>query len=155
LLISTIGLADLGNDVIGTNRPALSDVMRLLVPTTDLTNTYSPALNCGLKGMVPLATQPPTVNPGLEVLGAISLGTERYRWPQNLPKIAAKGGPQCAGELPVPFNTFPPFDVTDVGSNPWRYGNPSNMGNSDLLKQLLYGPIDGPPRNTAQVGQPG
>ena len=27
--------------------------------------------------------------------------------------------------------------------------------NSDGLKQLLYGPIDGPPRNTAQIGQPG
>jgi phospholipid/cholesterol/gamma-HCH transport system substrate-binding protein len=155
VLISTIGLADLGNDVLGTNRAALTDVMRLLVPTTDLTNEYAPALNCGLKGMLPLAEQPPTVNPGLEVLGAISLGTERYRYPQNLPKVAAKGGPQCAGEIPVPFNTFPPFDVADVGSNPWRYGNPSNMGNSDLLKQLLYGPIDGPPRNTAQVGQPG
>lgn len=155
LLISTIGLADLGTDVIGTNRRALTDVLRLLVPTTDLTNVYGPALTCGLKGMLPLATQPPTVNPGLEVLGAISLGTERYRYPQNLPKVAAKGGPQCAGELPVEFNTFPPFDVADVGSNPWKYGNPSNMGNSDLLKQLLYGPIDGPPRNTAQVGQPG
>ena len=155
LLISTIGLADLGTDVIGTNRQALTNVLRLLVPTTDLTNEYAPALNCGLKGMVPLATQPPTVNPGLEVLGAISLGTERYRYPQNLPKVAAKGGPQCAGELPLAFNTFPPFDVADVGSNPWKYGNPSNMGNSDLLKQLLYGPIDGPPRNTAQVGQPG
>lgn len=155
LLISTIGLADVGNDVVGTNRKALTDVMHLLVPTTDLTNEYSPALNCGLKGMVPLANQPPTVNPGLEVLGAISLGTERYRYPQNLPKVAAKGGPQCAGELPLPFNTFPPFDVADVGANPWRYGNPSNMGNSDLLKQLLYGPIDGPPRNTAQIGQPG
>ena len=155
LLISTIGLADLGTDVVGTNRQALTDLMRLLVPTTDLTNEYSPALNCGLKGMVPLANQPPGVNPGLEVLGAISLGTERYRYPQNLPKVAAKGGPQCAGELPVPFNTFPPFDVADVGSNPWKYGNPSNLGNSDLLKQLLYGPIDGPPRNTAQIGQPG
>ncbi len=155
LLISTIGLADLGTEVIGTNRQGLTDLLRALVPTTDLTNEYAPALNCGLKGMMPLATQPPTVNPGLEVLGAISLGTERYRYPQNLPKVAAKGGPQCAGELPLPFNTFPPFDVADVGSNPWKYGNPSNMGNSDLLKQLLYGPIDGPPRNTAQVGQPG
>lgn len=155
LLISTIGLADLGTDVVGTNRQALTNLMRLLAPTTDLTNEYAPALNCGLKGMLPLAEQPPTVNPGLEVLGAISLGTERYRYPQNLPKVAAKGGPQCTGELPVPYNTFPPFDVTDVGSNPWKYGNPSNLGNSDLLKQLLYGPIDGPPRNTAQIGQPG
>jgi hypothetical protein len=129
--------------------------MHLLVPTTDLTNEYHAALTCSLKGMFPLAKQPPTPVPGLEVLGAIALGAERYRYPKNLPKVAAKGGPQCEHELPVPFNTFPPFDVADIGANPWQYNNPGILLNSDLLKQILYGPLDGPPRNTAQIGQPG
>jgi virulence factor Mce-like protein len=154
-LISSIGLADVGNDVVGANRQALTDVMHLLVPTTDLTNEYHAALTCSLKGMFPLAKQPPTPVPGLEVLGAIALGAERYRYPKNLPKVAAKGGPQCEHELPVPFNTFPPFDVADIGANPWQYNNPGILLNSDLLKQILYGPLDGPPRNTAQIGQPG
>ena len=154
-LISTIGLADVGNDVVGTNRQALTDVTHLLVPTTDLTNEYHEALTCSLRGMVPLAKQPPTQVPGLEVLGGITLGAERYRYPQNLPKVAARGGSQCGHELPVAFNTFPPFDVADVGANPWQYNNPGILLNSDLLKQILYGPIDGPPRNTAQIGQPG
>jgi phospholipid/cholesterol/gamma-HCH transport system substrate-binding protein len=154
-LISTIGLADLGNDVVGANRQALTDVMHLLVPTTDLTNEYHPALTCALRGMFPLAQQPPTPVPGLEVLGGIALGAERYRYPKNLPKVAARGGPQCDHELPVAFNTFPPFDVADIGANPWQYNNPGILLNSDLLKQILYGPIDGPPRNTAQIGQPG
>jgi hypothetical protein len=125
------------------------------VPTTDLANEYHAALTCSLKGMFPLAKQPPTPVPGLEVLGAIALGAERYRYPKNLPKVAAKGGPQCEHELPVPFNTFPPFDVADIGANPWQYNNPGILLNSDLLKQILYGPLDGPPRNTAQIGQPG
>lgn len=155
LLISTIGLADIGNDVLGSNRQALTNVLHLLTPTTSLANAYHPALTCGLKGMLPMANQPPTVNPGLEVLGAISLGSERYRFPQNLPRVAAKGGPQCERELPVPFGTFPPFDVADVGANPWQYGNPGIVVNSDALKQWLFGPIDGPPRNTTQIGQPG
>jgi phospholipid/cholesterol/gamma-HCH transport system substrate-binding protein len=154
-LISTIGLADMGNDVVGTNRQALTDVMHLLVPTTDLTNEYHEALTCSLKGMFPLAKQPPTQVPGLEVLGGIALGAERYRYPSNLPKVEAKGGPQCEHELPVAYNTFPPFDVTNVGANPWQYNNPGILLNSDLLKQIMYGPIDGPPRNTAQIGQPG
>ncbi len=154
-LISTIGLADMGNDVVGTNRQALTDVMHLLVPTTDLTNEYHEALTCSLKGMFPLAKQPPTQVPGLEVLGGIALGAERYRYPGNLPKVAAKGGPQCEHELPVAYNTFPPFDVTNIGANPWQYNNPGILLNSDLLKQIMYGPIDGPPRNTAQIGQPG
>lgn len=154
-LISTIGLAEVGQDVVGANRQALTDVMHLLVPTTDLTNQYHPALTCALRGMLPMAKQPPTPVPGLEVLGGIALGAERYRYPKNLPKVAARGGPQCDHELPVPYNTFPPFDVADVGANPWQYNNPGILLNSDGLKQFLYGPIDGPPRNTAQIGQPG
>lgn len=155
LLISSIGLADLGNDVLGANREKLAEVVHLLVPTTDLTNEYHQALTCSLKGMFPLALQPPTPVPGLEVLGGITLGAERYRYPKNLPKVAAKGGPQCEHELPVPYNTFPPFDVADIGANPWQYGQQGILLNSDGLKQFLYGPLDGPPRNTAQIGQPG
>ncbi|MGH3580202.1 MAG: MCE family protein, partial [Mycobacterium sp.] len=55
----------------------------------------------------------------------------------------------------VPFNTVPPFVVTDVGANPWKNTNPGIMLNADGLKQLLLGPLSGPPRNTAQIGQPG
>ena len=155
LLVSTIGLADIGNEVVGGNRQALTRMLHLLVPTTDLTNEYHSALTCGLTGMIPLANQPPDPNPGFTVMAGLSWGVERYRYPSNLPKVAAKGGPQCKDELPVPFDTFPPYLVTDVGANPFAYGNPTNMGNSDLLKQLLYGPLDGPPRNSAQIGQPG
>ncbi|QQK50829.1 MCE family protein [Mycobacterium avium subsp. paratuberculosis] len=155
LLISSIGLADLGNDVLGTNREKLAEVTHLLAPTTDLTNEYHQALTCSLKGMFPLALQPPTPVPGLEVLGGITLGSERYRFPKNLPKVAARGGPQCDHELPLAYNTFPPFDVADIGANPWQYGQQGILLNSDGLKQFLYGPLDGPPRNTAQIGQPG
>lgn len=42
--------------------------------------------------------------------------------------------------------------VVDVGA---KYGNQGILLNSGGLKQLLYGPIDGPPRNTAQIGMPG
>src|SRR5271167_3174703 len=58
-LVSAIGLADIGNDVIGTNRQPLTDVLRLLVPTTDLTNEYAPAINCALGGMADITHQPP------------------------------------------------------------------------------------------------
>lgn len=58
LLLSAIGFAEIGNDVIGGNRQQITEVMRLLVPTTDLTNEYNAALNCALAGMVPLATAP-------------------------------------------------------------------------------------------------
>jgi virulence factor Mce-like protein len=154
-LVSTIGLADLGNDVIGGNRQALTDVLHLLVPTTDLTNQYHQALTCGLAGTLPLAKIPPSDVPGIVAAAGLVAGTERYRYPQDLPKVAAKGGPFCLSLPNVPKGERPPFIVTDVGTNPWKYGNQGILLNSDGLKQMLFGPIDGPPRNVAQIGQPG
>jgi virulence factor Mce-like protein len=154
-LISTVGLADMGEDVVGSNRDQLSSVVHLLAPTTDLTNKYGPALTCGLAGVLPLAKSPPPPLPGSITMIGFILGNERYRYPANLPKVAATGGSQCTDLPHVPPGKRTPYVVTDVNANPWQYGNQGILLNSDGLKQLLFGPIDGPPRNTAQVGQPG
>lgn len=152
VLISIIGLADIGNQVVGDNRQSLTDTLHLLVPTTDLLNEYSPGLACGLSGALLHAKTAPPPLPGAVVSASFGLGIERYRYPSSLPKVAATGGPQCIN-LPLPYGAHAPFVVTDVGANPWKYGNQGILLNSDALKQALYGPLDGPPRNTAQVGQ--
>ena len=155
LLVSAIGLADIGTEVLSENREPLANVVHLLVPTTDLLNKYNPALTCGIGGLVPLATGPGLPLPGAVLLQSFFLGRERYRYPANLPKVAATGGPQCTDMPKVPFETSPPFVVTDIGANPAQYGNQGILLNSDALKQALFGPLDGPPRNSAQIGQPG
>jgi phospholipid/cholesterol/gamma-HCH transport system substrate-binding protein len=155
LLVSTIGLADVGNEVIGNNRQPVTDLLRLLVPTTALTNQYNQSLYCALGGLFQLTKEPPFPVPGELLSVGITLGRERYRYPSDLPKVAATGGPQCVGLPDLPMESRPPFVVADVGSNPWQYGNQGILLNSDGLKQMLFGPIDGPPRNTAQIGQPG
>jgi virulence factor Mce-like protein len=155
LLISAIGLGDIGNDVIGSNRQPLTDLLHLLVPTTELTNRYNEALTCTLSGLHRLALEPPLQEPGVVVSIGFMLGLERYRYPGNLPKVAASGGPQCLGLPVVPPNSRPPFLIADVGANPAQYGNQGILLNSDGLKQALFGPLDGPPRNTAQIGAPG
>jgi virulence factor Mce-like protein len=155
LLISAIGLADIGNDVLSTNRGPLTNVLHLLVPTTDLTNQYGPALTCGFGGLINIAHGPPLSEPSINISASLTWGGERYRYPTNLPKVAATGGPQCMGLPTLRFNSNPPQFITDIGADPVGYGNPQLLINSDLLKQLLYGPIAGPPRNSAQVGQPG
>lgn len=155
LLISAIGLADIGNDVLSTNRQPLTDVMHLLVPTTDLTNEYNPALTCAFGGLAQLSHGAPLSEPSINISASLTWGAERYRYPTNLPKVAATGGPQCVGMPHLPFNTAPPQLIADTGANPVNFGNPQLLINSDLLKQLLYGPIAGPPRNSAQIGQPG
>jgi phospholipid/cholesterol/gamma-HCH transport system substrate-binding protein len=155
LLVSAIGLADIGHDVLSANSDLLTNVMHLLVPTTDLTNEYGPALTCSFAGLNKIHHGAPLSEPSINISASLTWGAERYRYPTNLPKVAATGGPRCVGLPELPFNTNPPQLVADIGANPVGYGNPQLLLNFDILKQLLYGPIAGPPRNSAQVGQPG
>ncbi|AFM18315.1 virulence factor Mce family protein [Mycolicibacterium chubuense NBB4] len=157
-LVSAIGLADVGNDVVGTNRQGLTDVLHLLVPTTSLLNEYRKSLWCGIGGLIPFAKSPPQYS-GIIVSAGLTLGVERYRYPRDLPKVAAKsGGKDYCKELGLPVQPaefVPPLIVGDVGSNPAQYGNSGILLNSEGLKNWLFGPLDGPPRNTAQIGMPG
>lgn len=157
-LVSATGLAELGDEVIGANRQGLTDVAHLLVPTTGTLAEYHDALRCGIGGLVPFAKSPPQYSAILLTSG-LTLGVERYRYPGDLPKVAAKSGGanycEVLGLPELPPNFVPPFVAGDVGSNPARYENQGILLNSDALKQWLFGPLDGPPRNTAQIGQPG
>jgi phospholipid/cholesterol/gamma-HCH transport system substrate-binding protein len=155
LLVSAIGLADVGHDVLSANSDLLTNVMHLLAPTTDLTNEYHEALTCSFAGLNKIHHGAPLSEPSINISASLTWGAERYRYPTNLPKVAATGGPRCVGLPELPFNTNPPQLVADIGANPVGYGNPQVLLNFDGLKQLLYGPIAGPPRNPAQVGQPG
>jgi virulence factor Mce-like protein len=156
-LVSSIGLADIGNEVIGGNLPALTEVLRLLVPTTELLNRYHDSLNCSIAGLAVFAKSPPLPTPGVLVSAGLTLGTERYRYPNDLPKVAAKGRPYCKelGLPDVPPEFRVPAIVADVGANPFQYGNQGILLDSAGLKNWLFGPIPGPPRNTAQIGMPG
>jgi phospholipid/cholesterol/gamma-HCH transport system substrate-binding protein len=155
LLISVIGLAGNANDVVGGNRAGLTDALSVLLPTTALTNQYNEAIYCGVAGILPLAQFPPLKDPGVQVLAGFLWGQERWRYPENLPKVAAKGGPQCTDMPRVAYQQRPPYLVTDTNANPWAYGNRNLVLNSAGLKEILFGPNDGPPRNSAQIGQPG
>jgi phospholipid/cholesterol/gamma-HCH transport system substrate-binding protein len=156
-LVASTGLADVGNQVIGDNRQGITDVAHLLLPTTDLLAQYHEQLGCTLSALGVFSKLPNLQTPGVPILIGFQLGTERYRYPQDLPKVAAKNGPTCQQlSLPyVPPETNPPFVIADVGTNRFKYNNQGILLNSDGLKQYLFGPIDGPPRNTFQIGQPG
>ncbi|HET6735561.1 MCE family protein [Mycobacterium sp.] len=154
-LLSAIGLAELGHAVLDQNSAPLAQVLGLLVPTTDLARHYNASLYCGVAGLLVMANMPPADVPGVNIMAGLEWGGERYRYPSNLPKVAATGGPQCTGLPRVPFETSPPYVVTDTNANPFEYDNPGVVLNSDGLKRLLFGAIDGPPRNIGQIGQPG
>ncbi|MET0701451.1 MAG: MCE family protein [Mycobacterium sp.] len=153
MLVSLIGLGQVGNDVLGQNRAALTDVLHLLVPTATLLNEYNRGLTCGIQGLAKIQETPRLTDvPGLEFATNFLLGAERYRYPDDLPKVAAKGGPICGALPDVPDDYFPPYIVADVGSNPFKYGNQGLLLNIDSWKQAMFGPIGGPARNSAEIG---
>lgn len=136
-LVSLIGLADVGEPVLATNREPLATVLELLVPTTELTDEYRDSLTCSLDGFAFLAESEPVDVPGLGLSASFLWGTEPYTYPRHLPKVAASGGPQCS-VLPVPYEGRPPFVVADVGANPFERGNQTVLLNPDTMPALLF-----------------
>jgi virulence factor Mce-like protein len=157
-LVSATGLADIGNEVVGGNRPALRDLAHILIPTSELLAKYHEGLGCAIGGLVPFSKSPPFNVPGIIISASLTLGMERYRYPQDLPRVAAKADRSYCKEfgLPdVPPEYRVPALIADTGANGYQYGNQGILLNSDGLKQMLFGPLGGPPRNSAQVGMPG
>jgi phospholipid/cholesterol/gamma-HCH transport system substrate-binding protein len=118
LLVGVAGLSRSGIGLLGPNKDNFVQTVNLLEPTTSLLMKYNPEITCTLVGAQ-------KTNDGLsQMLGgsngkslimdaALLLGDDPYRYPDNLPVVAAKGGPggkPGCGSLP------------DVGKNwPVRY----------------------------------
>ncbi|OXR42787.1 hypothetical protein B7C42_05125 [Nocardia cerradoensis] len=141
LLVNAIGLADVGNQVLGDNGAPLASMLHLLVPTTDLAAEYAPALKCSIEGLDYMDNVKPVQVPGMGLTVNFLWGAEPYRYPRDLPKVAASGGPQCS-VLPVPYNGKPKFVVVDDGAVPFPNTNRTLRVNPDLLQSVLFGAVD-------------
>ncbi|MCQ4117789.1 MCE family protein [Rhodococcus tibetensis] len=123
VLLNATGLADTANTVLTDNEQGLTDTLDLLLPTTDLLAEYSPEISCflvGLNNVIPLAEQLIGGNqPGIALSASFMYGQEPYSYPEDLPKVNASGGPNCAG-LPNPDpNVHAKFLVADTGTVPF------------------------------------
>ena len=124
VLLSAVGFSESGITALGANQENLVRSLNTLAPTTGLLNTYSPTYTCLFQG-----AQWFLENGGRDALGgngksvvmdaALLFGDDPYRFPDNLPKVAAKGGPggrPSCGSLPDPTKNFPvKYLVTDTG----------------------------------------
>jgi phospholipid/cholesterol/gamma-HCH transport system substrate-binding protein len=124
LLVSAVGFSSTGVNVIGGNQPALVRAMNILDPTTNLLMKYSPSYTCLFQG-----AQWFLDHGGRDALGgngksvimdaALLAGDDPYRYPDNLPKVNATGGPggkPSCGSLPDVSKNFPVKAlVTDTG----------------------------------------
>lgn len=115
VLLSTIGLSNAGINLLGPNQRNLVDAINVLQPTTDLLLKYNPEYTCmlvGAKWSGDNGINDITGGNGKSVVtdSAILLGDDPYRFPENLPIVAAKGGPggkPSCGSLPDASKDFP------------------------------------------------
>jgi phospholipid/cholesterol/gamma-HCH transport system substrate-binding protein len=114
LLLNTVGFSRSGIDLIGPNVGNLVSSINGLQPTADLLMKYNPEITCTLVGAdvaVKLGKDAKGGNGySLVVDSGLLFGKDPYRYPDNLPIVAAKGGPggkPGCGSLPDARKNYP------------------------------------------------
>lgn len=115
LLLNSIGFAHSGINLLGATTEPFTHLSSALVPTTDLLFKYDPVITCTLHGAVDFLE-----SGGYDAMGgngrtvvldaALMPAEDPYSYPDNLPIVAAKGGPggkPGCGSLPDVANAFP------------------------------------------------
>nr|WP_268874541.1 MCE family protein [Mycolicibacterium novocastrense] len=116
LLLGVVGLSQSGISVLEPSKDNLVKGINLLEPTTNLLMKYNPELTCLIVGgntalEKGLADTAGGLN-GKSIImdAAVMLGDDLYRYPENLPINAAKGGPggkPGCGSLPDVAKNWP------------------------------------------------
>jgi phospholipid/cholesterol/gamma-HCH transport system substrate-binding protein len=124
LLLSAIGFSHDGTDLVAAGHDNYIKTVNVLGPTADLLLKYQPEYTCLLVGSKWYLD-----HGGYAALGgngksslldaALLFGDDPYRYPDNLPIVAAKGGPggkPSCGSLPDASTNFPVRQlVTNTG----------------------------------------
>jgi phospholipid/cholesterol/gamma-HCH transport system substrate-binding protein len=125
LLLNVIGMSKSGTNLLGTSRDNLAAAVNVLEPTTGLVHKYNPEYTCFLQGAKWYLD-----NGGYSAWGGadgrtlqldvgLLLGNDPFGYPDNLPSVAAKGGPggrPGCGSLPDSTKNFPVRElITDTG----------------------------------------
>ncbi|TDO18070.1 phospholipid/cholesterol/gamma-HCH transport system substrate-binding protein [Mycobacterium sp. BK086] len=170
LLLNTIGFTQSGQELLGTSGDKLVQAVNTLEPTTALLMKYNPVYTCWLQGATWTLD-----HGGYEAWGgkdgksavydiALLLGNDPYQYPDNLPIVAAKGGPggkPGCGSMPDPTKNFPVRQLVtntgwgtglDIRPNPglghpcWADWFPVTRATpkQPSIRQCLPGPAPGP-----------
>ncbi len=168
LLLNAIGVSGAGAGLLVSSKDNLVNTINSLEPTTELLNMYSPTYACTLQGAQWIIENAKGVFGGdgrtFVVDAALLPGNDPYAFPQNLPVVAAKGGPggqPGCGSLPDATKNFPVRQLItntgwgtglDIRPNP-GIGHPCYANYLPVtravpeppsIRQCLPGPAPGP-----------
>jgi phospholipid/cholesterol/gamma-HCH transport system substrate-binding protein len=123
-LLAAVGAGNSGEDIFARGGPYLVRGAADLVPTAALLDTYSPELFCMIRNFHDAAPKVANAVGGngysLAGAGAITGAPNPYVYPDNLPRVNARGGP---GGRPGCWQTITrelwpaPYLVMDTGAN--------------------------------------
>jgi phospholipid/cholesterol/gamma-HCH transport system substrate-binding protein len=143
-LLAAVGFANTGDDIFTRARPYLERLLADLGPTTHLLDTYSPEVFCTFRNFADVAPKIASVESGNHYaaqLGAAIAGSENpYVYPDNLPRVNARGGPGGAPGCwqPITRDLWPaPYLVMDSGTSIAPY-NHFELG-QPLANEYVWG----------------
>lgn len=143
-LLAAAGFGNTAADTFEQGSPYLVRALSDLVPTSTLLDTYSPAILCTLRGAaeaLPVANETLGGNGySLKVLAPILGAPNPYVYPDNRPRVNARGGPAGAPGCwqDVTNNFWPaPMIVADTGVSIAPY-NHFELG-QPLVNEYVWG----------------
>lgn len=144
-LMAAVGFGNVGGDVLERGGPYLVRGVEDLLPTSALLDEYSPALFCTVRNYHDVE---PKVTAAVGGANGYSLNTRSalvgaenpYVYPDNLPRVNAKGGPEGRPGCwqPVTRDLWPaPYLVMDTGASIAPY-NHFELG-QPLATEYIWG----------------
>ncbi|MEU1983842.1 MCE family protein [Nocardia sp. NPDC019395] len=147
LLANLTGLADTTGAVLHENEAQIGTALDLLRPTGELLNQYRDSLFCLIGGSakaLPLGEQVfGGGQEGVALNTGFMYGIQPYTYPNDLPKVAATGGPRCGGLLDRVPDSHSDYVVTDTAEgHPYTPSTKLNL-NAPKVFQVLFAGLPG------------
>src|ERR1700676_3262714 len=141
-LMAAVGFGNTGGDIFERGGPYLVRGTADLVPTSQLLDTYSPALACTIRNFHDVEPKVAASLGGngysLKTLSEIMGAGNPYVYPDNLPRVNARGGPEGRPGCwqPITHDLWPaPYLVMDTGASIAPY-NHFGLGQPILIEYV-------------------
>jgi phospholipid/cholesterol/gamma-HCH transport system substrate-binding protein len=141
-LMAAVGFGNTGGDIFERGGPYLVRGTQDLIPTSQLLDTYSPALACTIRNFHDVEPKVAASLGGngysLRTLSEIMGAGNPYVYPDNLPRVNAHGGPEGRPGCwqPITHDLWPaPYLVMDDGASIAPY-NHFGLGQPILIEYV-------------------